>query len=62
MPDSMEQRLDRLERAVETLKTSISSQPNLIAEITGISKDDSDFDEIVRIGKEIRNAEPPDQD
>jgi hypothetical protein len=32
----VEQRLDRLERAVETLKTSISSQPNWIAEITGI--------------------------
>ena len=35
---------------------------NWITEITGICKDDLDFDEIVRLGQELRDAEPPDQD
>jgi hypothetical protein len=29
------------------------------AEITRSFKDDSDFEEIVRLGKELRDAEPP---
>jgi hypothetical protein len=62
MPDSVEQRLAQLEREVAILKTQIPGQPNWIAEISGICKDDPDFDEIVRLGRELRDAEPPDQD
>ena len=62
MSDTVEQRLAQLEREVAILKTQVPSQPNWIAEITGICKDDPDFDEIVRLGKELRDAEPPDQD
>ena len=35
---------------------------NWIAEITGSFKDDPDFDEIVRLGKEMRDAELPEED
>jgi len=62
MSDSVEQRLAQLEREVAILKTQIPNQPNWIAEITGICKDNPDFDEIVRLGKELRDAEPPYQD
>jgi hypothetical protein len=62
MPDSVEHRLSQLEREVAILKTQLPSQPNWIAEITGICADDPDFDEVVRLGKELRDAEPPDQD
>jgi hypothetical protein len=57
MSDSVEQRLSQLEREVAILKTKVPSQSNWIAEITGICKDDRDFDEIVRLGKEPRDAE-----
>ncbi|MBM3965028.1 MAG: hypothetical protein FJ308_08150 [Planctomycetes bacterium] len=62
MSESVEQRLAQLEREVAILKTKVPSQPNWIDEITGTCKDDPDFDEIVRLGKELRDAEPPDQD
>lgn len=62
MSDSVEQRLSQLEREVAILKTKVPSQPKWIAEITGICKDDPDFQEIVRLGKELRDEEPPDQD
>jgi hypothetical protein len=62
MSDSVEQRLAQLEREVAILKTQIPNQPNWIADDSGICQDAPDFDEIVRLGKELRNAEPPDQD
>ena len=62
MSDSIEQRLAQLEREMAILKTQFPTQPNWIAEITGICKDDPDFDEIVRLGKELRDAEQPNQD
>ncbi len=61
MPDSVEQRLAQLEREVALLKTQVPSTPNWIADITGICQDDPDFDEIVRLGKELRDSEPPDE-
>jgi hypothetical protein len=62
MSDSVEQRLSLLEREVAILKTKVPSQTNWIAEITGICKDDPDFEEIVSLGKELPEAEPTDQD
>jgi hypothetical protein len=62
MSDSVEQRLSQLEREVAILKAQVPSQTNWIAEITGICKDDPDFDEIVRLGKGLRDAETQDQD
>ena len=62
MSDTVDRRLSPLEREVAILKAQVPSQPNWIAEITGICKDDPDFDEIVCLGKELRDAEPPDQE
>jgi hypothetical protein len=35
---------------------------NWVSNITGMFKDDPDFDEIVRLGKEMRDAEQPEED
>ncbi len=63
MSESIETRLARVERELAILKTKVPvDNANWIAEITGIFKDDPDFDEIVRLGKEMRDAEQPDED
>lgn len=62
MSDSLEQRLAQLEHDVAILKAQIPNNPNWIAEVSGICQDAPDFDEIVRLGKELRDAEPPDVD
>jgi hypothetical protein len=61
MSDTVESRLAKVERELAILKTRIPpDKSNWIAEITGAFKDDPDFDEIVRLGKEMRDAEEPD--
>lgn len=45
-----------------TRERVVPLKANWIAEVTGICKEDLDFDEIVRLGQELRDAEPPDQD
>ena len=63
MPESIESRLARVKREVEVLKARVpGDKSNWIAEITGVFKDDPDFDEIVRLGKEMRVAEEPEED
>jgi len=63
MSETIENRLSRVERELAILKTRLpADKSNWIAEITGAFKDDPDFDEIVRLGKEIRDAEQPDED
>jgi hypothetical protein len=62
MSEPVDRRLSGLEREAAILKAQFPSQPDWIAEITGICKDDPDFEETVRLGKELRDAEPPDQD
>ncbi|MCC7337728.1 MAG: hypothetical protein IT422_21780 [Pirellulaceae bacterium] len=60
MSGTIESRLARIERELAILKARTSrDKSNWIAEITGSFKDDSDFDEIVRLGKEMRDAEQP---
>ena len=57
---TIESRLARIERELAILKVRTSrDKSNWIAEITGSFKDDPDFDEIVRLGKEMRDAEQP---
>ena len=55
----------------ETIETRLAAilkakaprdKSNWIAEITGSFKDDPNFDEIVRLGKEMRDAEMPEGD
>ncbi|MEZ6153384.1 MAG: hypothetical protein R3C09_25055 [Pirellulaceae bacterium] len=60
MSGTIESRLARIERELAILKARTSrDKSNWIAEITGSFKDDPDFDEIVRLGKEMRDAEQP---
>ncbi|MBL8892513.1 MAG: hypothetical protein JNL67_21230 [Planctomycetaceae bacterium] len=63
MADTIESRLARVERELAILKAKAASdKSDWIAEITGSFKDDSDFEEIVRLGKELRDAELPTED
>lgn len=65
MSDSMtvEQRLAQVEREIADLKSRVNSlggqKPNWIDTVSGSFKDDPDFEEIVRLGKEIREADRP---
>ena len=58
---SIEERLSALERQVEELKSKFDqkSKGNWIEKITGTFENDPVFDEIVRLGAEIRRAERP---
>jgi hypothetical protein len=61
--DTIENRLTKVERDLAILKTQVPrDKSNWIADITGAFKDDPDFDEIVRLGKELREAEPRGED
>lgn len=63
MSDTIENRLAKVERDLAILKTKVArDKTNWIAEITGAFKDDPDFDEIVRLGQEMRDAELPEED
>ncbi len=63
MSDTVEKRLAKVERDLAILKTKIpTDRSNWIADISGMFKDDPDFDEIVRLGKEMRDAEQPEED
>lgn len=59
---SVEERLAQLEREVTRLKVKVKSfQPkkHWITAITGTAKDDPVYEEISRLGKEIRDTEQP---
>lgn len=59
--ESIEARLARLEAEVSFLKSqTVNDRPNWIQAIAGSRRNDADFDEIVRLGKEIRDAEKDD--
>ena len=63
MSETIEARLTKLERELATLKAKAPrDKSNWLAEITGSFKDDPDFEEIVRLGKEMRDAELPEED
>ena len=60
---SIEERLENLERDVFRLKRQLTAEntsKNWIEEITGSFENDRDFEEIARLGREIRQAERPD--
>ena len=63
MSETIEARLAKVERELAILKAKAPrDKTNWIAEITGSFKDDPDFEEIVRLGKEMRDAELPEED
>lgn len=62
---SVEKRLESLEREVTRLKLRAKSQQpksNWISAIEGTAKNDPAYDEICRLGKEMRDAEQPPED
>jgi hypothetical protein len=63
MSDTIETRLARVERELAILRSkSTRDNSNWLSEITGSFKDDPHFDEIVRLGKEMRDAEQPENE
>ena len=59
---SVEQRLAKLEREIEELKKAWKTEhsdknSNWISRITGTFKDDPEFDEILRLGREERKSD-----
>lgn len=58
---TVEERLAIVERDLAELKENLQpAKKNWIAQISGSFKGDPDFGEILRLGKEIRDAEEPD--
>lgn len=58
----VEARLVKIEREIELLKRANKSpekKEDWVAKVTGTFKNDPDFREIVRLGKEQRDAELP---
>lgn len=62
---SIEERLTAVERELADLKTRLSATPkseNWVDKISGSFKDDPEFDEILRLGREFRQADRPKDD
>jgi hypothetical protein len=58
----IEKRLETVERELASLKIEVENlRPgsNWVSSISGTFKDDPEFDEILRLGKELRDAEQP---
>lgn len=62
--NTVEQRLTKIENELRDIKERLSrpTKENWISKMRGQFKDDSIFDEIVRLGKEMRDAELPPHD
>ena len=62
---TVEQRLEQVEKELADLKSHVKNlrpASNWIDAITGTFKDDPEFDEILRLGKEIRDADRPSEE
>ena len=62
MPETLEERMTKVEHELERLTARVSPdapQPGWISKITGSFKDEPAFDEILRLGKEARDADRP---
>lgn len=65
MPESLEDRLTKVEQDLASLKTRFGDMPvkrGWISAISGSFKDDLAFDDILRLGKELRDADRPEDD
>ena len=62
MSETIETRLAKIERDLAILKSrGQQDKSNWINNIIGAARNDADFDEIVRLGKEHRDAELPEE-
>ena len=65
---TVEQRLLALEREVAEIKSRLGTAPaqpadaDWVSAISGSMKDDPEFDEVVKLGREIRRADAVDPD
>ncbi len=62
---NVEDRLAQVEKELESLKTQVmtlKTNGNWIDAISGSARDDEEFKEILRLGKDIRDAEEPVED
>jgi hypothetical protein len=62
MSKTIEQRLETVERDLATLRGEVKTlkpDPNWISAISGTFKGDPEFDEVLRLGKELRAADQP---
>ncbi len=58
----IEKRLSQVERDIADLKSQVKDlrpKENWIDQITGTFQDDPEFEEILRLGREIRHADRP---
>ena len=63
MSETIETRLAKVERELAILKAKAKTdKTNWIDSVTGSFKNDPEFDEIIRLGKELRDAEPCDDE
>lgn len=61
---TLERRLSELEREVAEIKRQVAAHPpaaDWLRQMTGAFKDDPEFDEILRLGSEIRKSERPNE-
>ena len=59
---TLEQRISHVEKDLAQLKSQVErlgAKENWIDRITGSFKNDPEFDEILRLGREIRRADRP---
>jgi hypothetical protein len=64
-PEQLEKRLAALEKAVSDLQTQLharSPAPNWLEHITGSFKDEPAFEDVLRYGREFRQADWPPED
>ena len=62
MSNTIEERLAKVERELAFLRARTGGdKSDWITEITGSFKDAPEFDEILRLGRELRDAEEPEE-
>ena len=55
--ESIEERLTQLEKEVASLKDKKAAKKDWLSKLAGTAVDDKDYEEILRLGKEARDAE-----
>ena len=62
---TIESRLEAVEEAIEELKHKLEIQPpapNWLDQVIGIFKNEPAFDEVVRLGREFRMSDRPEEE